>query len=270
MARRFKKIAIWLIGGAVLLIFFIFNPFKIKSLESIQSSYIFSFLQPFQRTAIEGQRFIDGIFSGDDYRRKAAVLQEQVEKMTYDNIRLSALERENDELRKILQFSKDNESPKALAKIFRSGTIFSSDFIINKGKRDNMEIDDLVVSPGGALVGRITQVSEASAKVMVITDSRFRIAAITQSGRTEDQIAARPEGMIEGSHGTALKLKFIPQSDKIAVGDIIATRPSAANPSLIFPIGTIRRVETSARDLFQEAAIDPLARFFDFDAVMVY
>lgn len=270
MARKYKKITVWLVGGALLLIFFIFNPFKIKSLESIQSSYIFSFLQPFQRAAIEGQRFADGIFSGDDYRRKAVAIQERIEKMTYDNTRLNALERENEELRKILQFSKDNESPKALAKIFRSGTIFSSDFMINKGRRDNIEIDDLAVSPGCALVGRVTQISESSAKVMIITDPRFRIAAISQSGRAEDQAAVRPEGIIEGSHGTSLKLKFIPQSDKIAVGDIIATMPDAENPSLIFPIGTIRRIETSARDLFQEASVDPLVRFFDFDAVMVY
>lgn len=270
MARRFKKVTIWLIGGALLLIFFIFNPFKIKLLESVQSSYIFSFLQPFQRAAIEGQRFADGILSGVHFRQKAAELQERVEKMTYDNTRLNALERENEELRKILQYAKDKESPKALAKIFRSGTIFSSDFIINKGKRDNIEVDDFVVSPGGALVGRVTQVLEASAKVMIITDSRFRIAAISQSGRTEDQAAVRPEGMIEGSHGTSLKLKFIPQSDKIAAGDIIATRPKADNPSLIFPIGTIRRIESSARDLFQEAAVDPLVHFFDFDTVMVY
>lgn len=270
MARKYKKITIRLIGGALLLIFFIFNPFKIKLLESVQSSYIFSFLQPFQRAAIEGQRFADGILSGARFRQKAAELQERVEKMTYDNARLNALERENEELRKILQFSKDNESPKALAKIFRNGTIFSSDFIINKGKRDNIEIDDFVVSPGGALVGRVTQVLEASAKVMIITDSRFRIAATSQSASENDLTAMRPEGMIEGSHGTSLKLKFIPQSDKIAVGDIIATRPKADSPTLIFPIGAISRIETSARDLFQEAAVDPLVHFFDFDTVMIY
>ena len=270
MARRFKKITIWLIGGALLLIFFIFNPFQIKFLESIQSSYIFSFLGPFQRAAIEGQRFADGIFSGARFRQKAAELQERVEKMTYDNTRLNALERENEELKKILQYTKDKESPKALAKIFRSGTIFSSDFIINKGKRDNIKVDDFVVSPGGALVGRVIQVLEASAKVMIITDSRFRIAAVSQSASANDLTAMRPEGIIEGAHGTSLKLKFIPQSDKIAAGDIIATRPKADNPSLIFPIGAIRRVETSARDLFQEASVDPLVRFFDFDTVMVY
>lgn len=270
MARRFKKVTIWLIGGALLLIFFISNPFKIKQLESIQSSYIFSFLEPFQRAAIEGQRFADGIFSGARYRQEALKLQEQIEKMTYNNARLNALERENEELRKVLQFTKDKESPKALAKIFRSGTIFANDFIINKGLRENVEAGDLVISPGGALVGRVIQVSEASSKVMIITDSRFRTAAISQSSRADDRTAVRPEGIIEGSHGTSLKLKFIPQSDKIAVGDIIATRPDADNPSLIFPIGTIRRIETSARDLFQEASVDPLVRFFDFDAVMVY
>src|SRR3972149_9371017 len=186
MARRYKKVSIWLIGGALLLIFFIFNPFKMKFLESIQSSYIFSFLEPFQRAAIEGQRFTDGIISGARYRQEAAKLQERVEKMTYDNTRLNALERENEELRKILEYTKDKESPKALAKIFRSGTIFSSDFIINKGKRDNIKVDDFVVSPGGDLVGRVTQALEASSKVMIITDSRFRIASGSQSASAND------------------------------------------------------------------------------------
>ncbi len=131
---------------------------------------------------------------------------------------------------------------------------------LDKGSRDGIEVDMAVVSPKG-VVGRIIEVTPATSTVLLLTDPRSSIDAIVQRTRIK--------GLVEGTGGRTLRLKYIRQLDDVKPGDVLVT----AGLSGIFPkglaLGRITRVEKGKDNFFKYIEAEPMAPLDSLEEVLI-
>jgi len=122
---------------------------------------------------------------------------------------------ENARLRGLLNFKQ--QSPLRLVPsrvIGRSPDSWSSSIIIDKGKSNGVRRGMVVISLQG-LVGRISESSDNSSKVLLINDPASGISSIVQR--------SRQEGLVSGTLGTNLIMRYLPENADIVLNDTIIT-----------------------------------------------
>lgn len=212
--------------------------------------------------------------------REAEQLQEQNEQLaelvaflTAENVQCQEIRRENAEYRELLGLQERypdleylyaeviGRDPTGLRQILR---------ISWAPQGDDIEVREgmAVISPAG-LVGRIIEVYPNAADVLLIVDINSSVSAVIQN---DD----RPSGVVDGQWqaGTRLRMRFIPQGDRVEVGDWVVTsglqlppfEETAFPPGL--PIGQVLQVETSA-DLHQQVEVLPAVDFDHLERVMI-
>lgn len=143
-----------------------------------------------------------GITEYDDLERENQALQDQVDRLigTQATARLSV--QEYQELRALLNLSSLAGIPTEVAKVVgASATNLDQIIEINKGRSSGFKVGMPVVNQAG-LIGKITSVTDNTAKVMLITDARYTVGVRVQSapevedgpvntsptGRTEEEL----------------------------------------------------------------------------------
>ena len=86
---------------------------------------------------------------------------------------------------------------------------------IDRGSRDGIVRDAAVIGPGGALVGRVVQVSLWTSSVQLITDPLSGVGA-----RLAD---SRATGLVSGDSSAAMHLDYISTRTDVAVGEAVVT-----------------------------------------------
>lgn len=106
--------------------------------------------------------------------------------------------------------------------------------LIDAGRDRGIEKGMAVVDAYG-MVGRVVEVGERSARVLLITDFNSRIPVLVE--RSRDQ------AILEGRNGPLAELRFLPMSPSFAIGDRVLTsgRGGLLPPGL--PVGEIVHVE---------------------------
>lgn len=213
--------------------------------------------------------FTDGVQTLRGFRdaqQRAVELERISGSLLVENLRLQEVERENQRLRELLAFAETRPGVE-----FRGGQIIarpigydSSNFLeyimIDLGRRHGIEIGMPVVNDQG-LVGRISEVSGGSSKVLLITDPASTVNTILQSSRLT--------GVLRGTPGADPVMGFIPQDGEIAVGEIVVTSGMGANFPKGIPVGQVTEVRQRDFEIFQEAIIRPTVDFGRLELVMV-
>lgn len=101
--------------------------------------------------------------------------------------------------------------------------------------RDRGVLKGMAVVDAYGLVGRVVEVGERSARVLLVTDFNSRIPVLVD--RSRDQ------AILEGRNGPLAELRFLPMTPTFAVGDRVLTsgRGGLLAPGL--PVGEIVHVE---------------------------
>lgn len=133
-------------------------------------------------------------------------------------------------------------------------------WIIDRGAGDGIQGGMPVLTAEG-LVGRISEVSTNSAKVMLITDPSSSVSALIQRSRAT--------GMVQGHPGHELRMRYIPQGDTVARGDVVLTSGLGGNFPKRMVIGQIASVEQRDVQMFQGAKVIPAVNLRDLETVMV-
>ena len=140
--------------------------------------------------------------------------------------------------------------------ISRSPSVINATLGVDAGSGDGVEVDDPVVS-GDGLVGRITEVTNSSAQVELITDPRNAVSARV--------VPEGPQGIVEPVAGDPddLRLDFISNEEEVKEGQMLVTAGwsngeiSSAYPYGI-PIGEITETTLGEQD-FQRVTVQPFA-----------
>lgn len=159
---------------------------------------------------------------------------------------------ENSRLRSLLNL-KESVPYKVIAArvIARDPSNWSAAIIIDKGSSSGIKKGMVSVTFYG-LVGRVVEVSSTVSKIMLINDPNLSVSSIVQR--------SRQEGVVCGSLGGALLMKYLPKDSDIKVSDIVVT--SAV--SQIYPkgiaVGTVaglgREFSSSSRYVIIKPAVD--------------
>jgi rod shape-determining protein MreC len=177
-------------------------------------------------------------------------------------ILLQEAQTENETLRRQLDFKSAVPSLRLLSAevIGRDPNNLLQYLIIDRGAEDGIQKAMPVLAAEG-LVGRVSEVSANSAKVMLITDPSSSVSALIQSSRST--------GMVQGSPGAELTMRYIPQGDMVSPGDVAITSGLGGNFPKRLVIGQVANVKKKDVEMFQEARIIPAVNLSDLEVVMV-
>ncbi|MBC7231767.1 MAG: rod shape-determining protein MreC [Chloroflexi bacterium] len=189
-------------------------------------------------------------------------LQDTVDRLMIENVRLREAEIERTILREQLQFKLANPTYELLAAevIGRDPSNLLQYIIIDRGANDGVAVGMPVVTARG-LVGRVTSVYPQSARVMLLTDPASSVNALIQSSRAT--------GVVQGQGQRGLVMRYIEQSEQVAVGDIVLTSGLGGNFPKRLVIGQVTAVKRNDVEMFQEVQVQSAVRFDRLEIVLV-
>ena len=159
------------------------------------------------------------------------------------------LKSENEFLRKLLELPPRFNKNITYANIYQFQIgLDGYDVLINKGADDGITDGDIVVTEEGVLVGRIESVGLHFARVLVVSDTDFSVAAEVLNSETA--------GIARGALAQGLYFDLIVQDDPIKEGDIIVSSGMDLVPPALV-VGTVSYVETRGTNVFKKVKISP-------------
>lgn len=198
-------------------------------------------------------------------RARVAELEEQVNALTIENVRLREYEAEVVQLRGLLGFVEANPTWAFLGAdvVGRSACIntpcgdvvgqephpYLRYITINVGQADGVAVGMPVVTGGAVLVGRVVETGLHTSKVRLVTDTGHSVAAILQQSRATGLLVGQPDG--------SLRLTYIPQEDTVRVGDVVLTSGLGGAFPRGLVLGQVTQVVKQDFALFQEAIVNP-------------
>jgi rod shape-determining protein MreC len=189
-------------------------------------------------------------------------LQQMVDQLIIENVRLREAEIENVTLREQLNFKQASPSFELLSAqvIGRDPTDLAGYLIIDRGTDEGVAVGMPVLTDRG-LVGRVTETAPHSSKVLLITDPSSAVNALIQESRAT--------GVVQGRVGQGLTMRYIQQTEEIKPGDLVLTSGLGGNFPTRLIIGQITGVTKKDVELFQEAEVRPSVDFGRLEMVMV-
>jgi rod shape-determining protein MreC len=264
--RRVIAFAI-LIAVTLLLMAFSANPY----VQDLQRGLSFA-LRPFQGALAGVADGIDNVASAigeiDQLRTENAALRDDNERLENENARLTPLRRENDEMAALLQLQSDFDHKTVAVRVIGRELLENRRLVtIDKGTDDGIALGDTVVTKGGALAGRVTDVGPTFAKVTLVSD-----ASSTVVGQLID---SGSQGDIVGQAGGVLVMRNIDSAVEIGMDEEVFTAGIAVDGGIRSPypkglvIGSVVDVERDANDVVQTAFLAPAANLDSFELALV-
>lgn len=173
-----------------------------------------------------------------------------------ENVKLKMLEEENQKLREHLNFKTSRNQRLILGNILSAGGLdnpgnLDQSIIIDKGSADGLAPGLAVVSSQGVIIGKVSEVKDNFSQVRLNTNDQCKLAAtILNQDKTS--------GITEGDMGLTVKMKFIPQTMELKIGDIVVTSGLEENIPRGLIIGKISQTDKENNGLWQNATIEPL------------
>ena len=168
---------------------------------------------------------------------------------------------ENTRLKNLFNFKQKSPLRLLAARVIgRSVDSWSSSVLIDKGRYSGIRSGMVVINPQG-LVGSIVESADNTSKVLLINDPNQGISSIVQR--------SRQEGLVNGTLGTNLIMRYLPEEAQIVVGDVIIT----SELSQVYPKGLlVGRVVNIGREfsgLNRYALVKPAVDLNNIEEVLV-
>ncbi|HHS97673.1 MAG TPA: rod shape-determining protein MreC [Chloroflexi bacterium] len=204
-------------------------------------------------------------------------LQQQVEALSIENVRLREFQAEVVQLRALLNFAAENPSwtylgadvvGREACAYAPCGEVIGDEpnpylryLSVNVGSEEGVEVGMPVLTGGAVLIGRAAEVGPHTTKVQLLTDTSSAVAAMLQESRATGLVVGQPDG--------TLRMLYIPQEEEVQVGDVVLSSGLAGTLPRGLVIGQVAAVEQKDIALFQEAVIRPAVDYRKVELVLV-
>jgi rod shape-determining protein MreC len=143
---------------------------------------------------------------------------------------------ENAGLRQVLHLDAEPEPPTATAGrvVADTGGPFVHTVIVDAGARRGVTKGMAAVNERG-LVGRVTDVGERSARILLLTDFNSRIPVMVEP--------SRDRAILAGDNTRAPGLIFLPLNPRLAIGDRVVTSGHGGMLPAGLPIGVVSAID---------------------------
>ena len=167
--------------------------------------------------------------------------QEIIQESQYKelNMKLIQLSKDNKRLRDILKLQSISDKSKISASVIsrQTGTWWKQ-LILNKGKKDGVEIGDAVVGPGG-LVGIIEDTSFLTSSVKLLTSTDSKVGVWNQRSNVH--------GLLVGLGTNLPRLVFYSKDLDVKEGDFVFSSPASTLLPPNIPIGIIETIDAESQ-----------------------
>lgn len=238
----------------------------------------FGVFAPVQTILIDASNGVTNLFGGfqevNELRAQVKQLQERLNTAVIDSVRVRELEIENSELRAQLEYKQENpdyllSGATVLQENDNRARVLSQDpsalvnyITIDQGRAENVAVGMPVITPAG-LVGRVTEVGEHWARVLLLNDTTSSVNAVVQSTRATGVV----QGQGQGSE--LLIMRYLPLGDSVKEDDLILTSGIGGAFPKRLVIGQVIQVRQRDTDLFTEAIIRPSVDLSRLEFVLV-
>lgn len=192
--------------------------------------------------------------------------RELIQQLSFENIMLTQSLKEYDNMFKLSRMGDSLKYDYVAARVVGKDAYgYISQLVIDKGARDNISVDDVVISDNG-LVGIISEVSPTTSLVSTILNMHTYIAI--ENERTSEN------GIIHGNGNGRLVVEYYDILDSVAKDDKIISSGIglSGRKKLLFsgvPIGKVAYVDRPMRGLFQTLTVEPSVNFNKLKYVLV-
>lgn len=170
--------------------------------------------------------------SSPSFDRQALYEQKTIQELSY---KIEALERENQRLKNITKYQEKTSAELIPARVIgRSPDAWWQIITINVGSNDGVRRNQAVMSVGG-LVGKIIEVTNNTARVLLISDYNSRVGSFLP--RTGYQ------GFIKGQSTSIGLMEFYAKVSDVKVGDVVTTSKLSSIFPPDIPIGKIVAID---------------------------
>jgi len=168
---------------------------------------------------------------------------------------------ENTRLKETLSFKQESPYKVIAARVIgRSPDNWSSLVIIDKGRYNGIKTGMVTINYLG-LVGRVIETTESTSKIMLINDPNFAVSAMVKR--------SRQEGLVAGTLGSSLIMRYLPREADIEASDTIIT----SGLTDLYPkgllIGTVVDIGEELSGLARYAIIKPVVELSNIEEVLV-
>lgn len=204
----------------------------------------------------------------DRLRVDNEALRQENQRLTAESARIEEIRRENEQLTALLQLQAGFDyQTVATPVIARESSEFRRVVTLGKGSNAGIQLGDVVIASGGALAGRVTQLSPDSSTVVLISDPTSTVIGqlLTSAGT----------GQVVGQLGGALVMSQIDSSDRIVLGEEVVTAGIELGGGVRSPypkgllIGQVIDVSRDANDVVQTAYLQPTAELDKLEYLLV-
>lgn len=195
-----------------------------------------------------------------------AALEKRARQLEAEIGTLREVEKENEQLRSLLDFAQlrprlELRGAQIVARVIgEESTNFIDTILIDLGAVHGIRTGMPVVTDQG-LVGRISDVTENNAKVLLLTDPSSSASALMADSRLN--------GIVRGTTGSRLVMDFIPQGPTFQVGEAVLSSGLGGKFPKGLAIGTIESIQSQPNAVFQTANIRPAVDFGSLELVLV-
>jgi rod shape-determining protein MreC len=230
-------------------------------------------MAPVQDTLADGTRSMTSVFDAiievDTLRRENDELSAQVEQMEGQLATSEAIKTEYNKLSKLLKTQDRLTKIETVAASVsaRQFTQFERLITLDRGTEAGIRDGAPVLSTGGALLGRVTEVGEGWTEVMLLSDSNFLVAGLDNPHKTT--------GNVIGRLSQPLAMTEILPSEKIDENDLIVTLGINIDKNFRsvypkgIPIGRVVDIIEESDQVLKTALIVPLADLEHVEHVLV-
>ena len=244
---------------------------SIKGNSNIISSGVGGVISPLQKIVYTVNEKVKGSF---DFFINFSNVKKENEELTAKNAELEnkliEYERMKDEttrLREMFDYSQTNANYDYLGCniIGYSGGNISNGYIIDKGTKDGVEKDMVVITPAG-LVGKVTKASSSFAIVQTILNENIAVAAMVES---TDETTGILQGITDSKNKNLTELSNIPIESAIKEGDKILTSGLGEMYPKEIRIGEVISVEVDNVGIMKRAVVKPYVDFNKLEELFV-
>lgn len=162
--------------------------------------------------------------------------------------RLEELTREVDRLRRLLRVKQDAPRPAVAVRVIgRDATPWFRTLLLDAGRDLHLDEGVAVVTESG-LAGQLFEVGPTTARALLMTDPRFRAAALVQRSRAH--------GVVVGTAQGRCYLVYLASADAAQPGDLVMTSGGGVIPKGL-AVGEVVRVERDPSGLSWAALVKP-------------
>jgi len=266
-ARRRGVAYVALLATSLLLLAVSSNPL----VRDLQHGVAFAF-KPIQAAVDGAARDVksigDTISEIDRLRQENATLKADNEQLTEQASGAAEIQRENELLTGLLQLRNGlSYHTQAVTVIARESSEARRAIVIDRGSDDGIAEGQIVITSGGPLAGRVTDVGPNFAHVVLISDSSSTVIG--------QLLSSAATGKVIGQLGGALVMQDVDSSAKVAVGEEVFTAGIELGGGIRSPypkgllIGAVVDVTRDPNEVVQTVFLEPAAPLDSLEYLLV-